>query len=94
MGDTRNRTAPSIGIQRHFTQSGDDVYGSVKWETRTARIQGDSGEVVFEQADGEVPETWSPIATNIVASKYFRGHLGTSGRERSVATALLENSSV
>ncbi|MFQ5513323.1 MAG: vitamin B12-dependent ribonucleotide reductase [Myxococcota bacterium] len=73
-----------IGIRRHFTRPDEDVYGSVCWETRTARIQGESGEVIFEQKDVEVPESWSPLATNIVASKYFRGHLGTPGRERSV----------
>jgi ribonucleoside-diphosphate reductase alpha chain len=40
--------------------------------------------VVFEQEDVEVPASWSPIAANIVASKYFRGHLGTPSRESSV----------
>jgi ribonucleoside-diphosphate reductase alpha chain len=73
----------TIGICRHFTRPGEDVYGSVEWETRTARIQSEAGDVVFEQADVEVPATWSPLATNIVASKYFRGHLGTPARERS-----------
>ena len=27
---------------------------------------------------------WSQLATNVVVSKYFRGHLGTPQRERSV----------
>jgi len=61
----------------------------VKWERRTARIEGEDGEVVFEQLDVEVPETWSALATNIVASKYFRGHLGEPDRERS-ARQLIE----
>jgi hypothetical protein len=26
---------------------------------------------------------WSQLATNVVASKYFRGHLGTPEREKS-----------
>src|SRR6185503_7452211 len=42
------------------------------------------GELVFEQRDVEFPRTWSQQATNIVVSKYFRGQLGTPGRERSV----------
>jgi len=73
-----------VPIERHFTQAGVDVYDTLQWERRTARIQGESGEVVFEQEDVEVPASWSPLATNIVASKYFRGHLGTPNREYSV----------
>ena len=76
--------APAIEIRRHFTSQGDSVWDSVKWEQRTARIEGEGGEVVFEQPDVEVPETWSALATNIVASKYFRGHLEEPDRERSV----------
>ena len=76
--------AEEIGLERRFTRADQDVYETVKWEARTARIQGDNEEVVFEQEDVEVPSDWSPLATNIVASKYFRGHLGTPQRERSV----------
>jgi ribonucleoside-diphosphate reductase alpha chain len=76
--------APEIQVRRHFTRAGEHAFDQVEWETRDARIQSDSGEVVFEQTDVEVPATWSPLATNIVASKYFRGHLGTPTRERSV----------
>ena len=35
--------------------------------------------------DIEVPAEWSQTATNIVASKYFHGKLGSPDRERSVA---------
>ena len=44
----------------------------------------ESGKTVFEQTDIEVPSFWSQLATNVVVSKYFRGHIGTPGRERSV----------
>ncbi|HWW61456.1 MAG TPA: vitamin B12-dependent ribonucleotide reductase, partial [Thermoanaerobaculia bacterium] len=40
--------------------------------------------VVFEQKDVEVPKFWSQMATNVVVSKYFRGHLNTADRETSV----------
>ncbi len=60
------------------------MFASVDWEVRTARIQGESGDVVFEQTDVEVPRSWSPLASNIVASKYFRGHVGAPSREHSV----------
>ena len=73
-----------IPIRRHFTRAGEDVYASVEWALRTAKISAENGDAVFEQPDVEVPESWSAIATNIVASKYFRGHLGSPTRESSV----------
>ncbi|MCP4003375.1 MAG: vitamin B12-dependent ribonucleotide reductase [bacterium] len=76
--------SPRIPIRRHFTRAGEDVFENVEWELRCAKIQGDGGEVVFEQDNVEVPKSWSIMATNIVASKYFRGHLGTPQRESSV----------
>jgi len=54
------------------------------WERRSAVISGEGGDVVFEQNDVEVPAAWSQLATNVVASKYFRGPLGTPQRETSV----------
>jgi len=54
------------------------------WERRNAVISGEGGDVVFEQHDVEVPAAWSQLATNVVASKYFRGPLGTPQRESSV----------
>ena len=88
-GDRRDLAASAksdtpIEIRRHFTRPGEEVFDSVRWETRAARIEGESGEVVFEQDRVEVPEDWSTLASNIVASKYFRGHLGTPQREHSV----------
>ncbi len=75
---------PGLRVERYFTQQGEDPYGSVEWEHRSAVISTEKGDVVFEQRDIEVPSTWSQTASNIVASKYFRGTLGTDERERSV----------
>jgi ribonucleoside-diphosphate reductase alpha chain len=79
-------TAPSRGITmaRRFVQAGVDPYDTVEWEMRSAVISGEGGETVFEQRDIEVPKSWSQLATNVVASKYFRGAIGTPARERSV----------
>ncbi len=71
-------------MRRHFTREDEDPFDTVRWSVRTARIAGEDGGTVFEQDDVEVPESWSQLATNVVASKYFRGHLGTPERERSV----------
>lgn len=58
-------------------------YDSIVWEKRTARITKGNGDVVFEQHDVEVPSFWTQTATDIVASKYFRGRQGTPQRETS-----------
>jgi ribonucleoside-diphosphate reductase alpha chain len=71
-------------VQRYFTTPGVDPADELAWEHRTASITGEDGKVVFEQKDVEVPKSWSMLATNVVASKYFRGTPGTPERERSV----------
>ncbi|MGH9034709.1 MAG: LAGLIDADG family homing endonuclease, partial [Acidimicrobiia bacterium] len=74
-----------IGIRRHFTRAGVHPYDSVAWERRDARIPNyKSGGDAFFQPEVEFPVTWSQNATNIVAQKYFRGQLGTAGRETSL----------
>ncbi|HUS08166.1 MAG TPA: vitamin B12-dependent ribonucleotide reductase [Bryobacteraceae bacterium] len=79
-----------LGIEfpRYFTaklEEGRTPYDEIVWELRTATIGSDKGSVIFEQRDIEVPQDWSQTATNIVASKYFHGKMGSPGRERSVA---------
>ena len=79
------RTEPAgISVRRYFTTAGVDPADEIAWELRTAVINGEDGKVVFEQKDVEVPKSWSMLATNVVASKYFRGQVGTDSRERSV----------
>jgi ribonucleoside-diphosphate reductase alpha chain len=73
-----------LAIPRYFTQAGVSPFDEVQWEQRHALITGEGGEVVFEQHDVEFPRFWSQLATNVVASKYFRGPLGTPQRETSV----------
>jgi ribonucleoside-diphosphate reductase alpha chain len=80
----RPHNAPGLTVERRFTRPGEDVYSTVEWELRDAVISNERGEKVFEQKDVEIPKTWTQLATNVVVSKYFRGHLGTPQRERSV----------
>jgi ribonucleoside-diphosphate reductase alpha chain len=72
-----------IEIGRFFTKAGVDVYDTCEWEMRSAGISNESGGIVFEQKDVEMPKFWSQMATNVVVSKYFRGHIGTPDRETS-----------
>jgi len=73
-----------VTVRRHFTSPGEDVFGGVEWELRTATIADEKGEVLFEQTDVEVPVAWSQLATNVVVSKYFHGAVGKPNRETSV----------
>jgi len=70
--------------ERSYTKPGVHPYDAVKWDVRDAVITDHKGQVIFEQKSVEVPSFWSQTATNIVASKYFRGRLGTPGRETSI----------
>ena len=47
-------------------------------------IADSKGGVIFEQKNVEVPKDWSMTATNIVASKYLHGQIGTEERETGV----------
>ena len=75
-------------MQRFFTRPDEHPYDAIKWEYRHAVITGENGRAVFEQRDVEFPESWSQLATNVVASKYFRGPLDSPRRERSVRQVL------
>ena len=59
-------------------------YDAIKWDKRMAKIVKGDGAIVFEQKDVEVPSFWTQTATDIVASKYFRGKLNSPERESSV----------
>ncbi len=86
--ETESKKRTGIAFPRYFTsrlEPGKTPYDDVQWETRTASIGNDKGAVIFEQRDVEVPSDWSQTATNIVASKYFHGKLGSPERETSVA---------
>ncbi len=68
-----------LSIERVFSNEGEDPFDSVEWETRDASIKNPSGEAIFEQKDVVFPASWSRLASNVVASKYFYGDLSRSG---------------
>jgi ribonucleoside-diphosphate reductase alpha chain len=81
---TLRMAAAGMQVERYFTRPGVDPFDEVEWDLRDAVISNEKGAIVFEQRGVEVPKCWSQTATNVVASKYFRGTLGTPQRERSV----------
>jgi len=76
--------AKGLRFGRFFTPPGSHAFDLVEWERRTAAITGEKGQVIFEQKDVEVPRSWSQLAINVVAQKYFRGSPGSPERETSV----------
>jgi ribonucleoside-diphosphate reductase alpha chain len=81
---TLTKAQKGLEFRRYFSREGISPYDTVEWEYRTAAITSESGEVIFEQKNVEVPKNWSMTATNIIASKYFHGKRGSPERETSV----------
>jgi ribonucleoside-diphosphate reductase alpha chain len=82
---TKNAGAKSgLRFERYFTDGRTAPFDNVEWEKRTALIGNEKGVTIFKQEDVEVPKGWSQTATNIVASKYFHGKVGSPERESSV----------
>ncbi len=73
-----------LSFNRYFTTPGISPYDQVNWEFRDAVIQDWKGKLIFEQKNVESPVDWSMTATNIVASKYLHGLVGTPERESGV----------
>jgi ribonucleoside-diphosphate reductase alpha chain len=76
---------PGLTIERRFTKEGEEGWEGVTWGAdREAVIKDDKGKTIFKQTGVEAPTSWSALALNVVASKYFRGTPGTPEREKSV----------
>ena len=59
-------------IKRFFTSEGKDPLSSFEFAKRTSEIRNPDGSIVFKMDDVSVPESWSQVATDIIAQKYFR----------------------
>lgn len=76
-------------LDRYFTKKGVSPYDLFTYEKRTSVIRNPAGDAVFEMNDVEVPASWSQVATDILAQKYFRKAGvpqadGTTGSEKSI----------
>ena len=69
--------ADGLHIDRVFSTAGEHPFDSVAWTTRDAAIKNFAGEAIFEQKGVEFPDAFSPLAVNVVASKYFYGDIET-----------------
>src|SRR4051794_8777193 len=59
-------------IARRFTVEGQDPFASIPFAPRTSRIVNPDGTVVFEMKNVMAPESWSQVAVDVLAQKYFR----------------------
>ena len=59
-------------IDRHYTKAGQDAYTGLDFRVAVSEIKNPDGSIVFRLADIEVPSSWSQVATDILAQKYFR----------------------
>src|SRR5215470_6053119 len=75
----------ALRIERIYTTPGVHPYDEVAWGRRDVVLTNwRDGSINFEQRGVEFPDFWQPNAVQIVASKYFRGALGTPQREWSL----------
>ncbi|MEN3950702.1 vitamin B12-dependent ribonucleotide reductase [Iodidimonas sp. SYSU 1G8] len=59
-------------IERRYTTEGQSPYAGIPFRTAVSEIRNPNGSVVFRLDNVEVPESWSQVATDVVAQKYFR----------------------
>ncbi len=59
-------------VKRRFTQAGSNPYASIEFARRSSVIRNPDGSTVFEMRDIDVPASWSQVAVDILAQKYFR----------------------
>ncbi|MCW5695420.1 MAG: vitamin B12-dependent ribonucleotide reductase [Bauldia sp.] len=59
-------------IERRTTKAGASAYDGIAFRTTRSEIRNPDGSVVFKLDNVIVPETWSQVAADIIAQKYFR----------------------
>jgi len=59
-------------IERRFTTAEQDRYSALEFRSATSEIRNPDGSVVFRLENIAIPSTWSQVAADIIAQKYFR----------------------
>ena len=59
-------------IERVYTDEGRSAYADIEFRTTTSEIRNPDGSLIFQMKDIEVPATWSQVACDVIAQKYFR----------------------
>ncbi|SES17800.1 ribonucleoside-diphosphate reductase class II [Tranquillimonas rosea] len=59
-------------IDRTFTKAGADAYAELEFTLTASEIRNPDGTIVFRNDKVEVPASWSQVASDVIAQKYFR----------------------
>ncbi len=59
-------------ITRHFTKKGKDPYSVFEFRKTDSEIRNPDGSIVFHLEGIDVPLSWSQVACDVLAQKYFR----------------------
>jgi len=59
-------------IERKFTTQGQDAYADLDFVSTVSEIRNPDGSIVFHLDNVEVPKSWSQVASDVIAQKYFR----------------------
>jgi ribonucleoside-diphosphate reductase alpha chain len=94
-GNEKNK---GLKFDRYFTENTVSPFEQFTYEKRSSIIRNPKGDSVFEMHNVEVPGSWSQVATDILAQKYFRrtgvpqadGSLGGEHSIRQVAHRMAE----
>lgn len=59
-------------VARHFTKNSTDPYSLFEFRKTDSEIRNPDGSIVFHLEGIEVPSSWSQVACDVLAQKYFR----------------------
>ncbi len=59
-------------IERRYTKADQSAYEGIEFRKATSEIRNPDGSIVFRLADIDIPKSWSQVAGDIIAQKYFR----------------------
>ena len=59
-------------IDRHLTKTGETAYAAIDFAITSSEIRNPDGTIVFRLDEVEVPSSWSQVASDVIAQKYFR----------------------
>jgi ribonucleoside-diphosphate reductase alpha chain len=59
-------------IERRYTKEGQSAYADIAFRLTASEIRNPDGSVVFKAENVEVPASWSQVAADVLAQKYFR----------------------
>ncbi|MFZ9502649.1 MAG: vitamin B12-dependent ribonucleotide reductase [Beijerinckiaceae bacterium] len=59
-------------IERRYTKAGQSPYAGIEFRKAKSEIRNPDGSVVFSLEGIDVPASWSQVACDVIAQKYFR----------------------